>query len=264
MNTQKKIAGLLRETSQVFASDNAIGVDLNTMAFAIDNMTSDKFSSVVSEEKLAAWLGDEKADEAKEEVKEETKEAGDEPEENNTQQKDSEMSKSAGSLWSKQASQAVKEGLVLDVLGTKLAKEEEVEGAKLTKDQIPDGKDNPGVQNDGAAPVSEAALKDEQTPKDEKNHDSGMVAESNKVKTEETKLASEDDSKEEDSKEAAEDDFKEEETEEEPKEAAEEPKEETEEAAKYASDSVLLDAGNTVEAAELTASDEEALSKIFQ
>jgi len=269
MSAQKKLASLLGAASEVFASESALGVDLNTMAVALSSMPSEKFSSVTSEEKLAAWLGTDKAEDVKEdkeasevvaeeEIKEEAeKESADEND--NQNEEDTNMSKSAGSLWGKAASQAVRDGLVLDVLGvTSKEASEEVAGAQLTKEQIPDGKDNPGQQTEGADPVSKATLTPEQTPEDSKNHDSGMVAESNKAKTVETKLAgddSEEKSEEEEVKEAGED------------KAEEAPVEEekVEEVKEASEGEFILDGSSvSVEAAELTAADEEALSSIFK
>ncbi len=169
MKTQQDLATMLKQAASSFKDGHAIGSDLSAMAFALENMSAQRFASICTEEDEKAGNGGAPAITGATET---------------TVKKESAVKKantSVGEFWSKEASERVLHNLVFDVVGSvknDAANErpDAVKGAALPKEAIPDGSDQVGVVSEGAAPVAGAALPKEATPDIAKVLDSDMVA----------------------------------------------------------------------------------------
>ena len=165
MKTQKDLAMILKQAASSFQAGQAIGSDLSAMAFALENMSAQRFASISTDEDVEqAGTGSAPATIGETE---------------STVKKESAVKKantSVGEYWSKEASERVLHNLVFDVVGTTLkAASDEVKGAALPKEARPDGSNQVGAVSEGAEPVAAAALPKQDTPNIAEKLDSHIV-----------------------------------------------------------------------------------------
>ena len=179
MKKQQTLATMLKQASSSFNEGNALGSDLSAMAFALENMSAQRFASISTEEEVPqAGNGCAPAVTGATET---------------TVTKESSVKKaktSIGEYWSKEASERVLHILVFDVVGSTLQNDaskerpDAVKGAALPKGAVPNGSDQVGVVQEGAEPVSGAALPKEATPDISKVLNSDMVAKAEAARVE--------------------------------------------------------------------------------
>lgn len=171
MNMRTKLATDLRTAASSFQEGHAIRADLNAMAFALENMSAERFASIViaAEEPNNAGNSDTPADNGITET---------------TQDKESAVKKantSVGEYWSKEASERVLHNLVFDIVGSTVKADassdrpDPVKPAALPAAIVPNGTDGVGVVAEGAEPVPAAALPKEATPEIAESLDSKIV-----------------------------------------------------------------------------------------
>lgn len=142
---RKALSKRLEGLSSVFASETPIATDLKAMAYTLDKMADEKFKEILSKDysadEVVASEETAEVDSKKEDIKGCDKKASDE-----------------GLFWSKEASDMVLQGLIKDVTGSTLTKEQTPDGTKKAE--------------------KPATLKEEQTPSIKETLDSDIVKKS--------------------------------------------------------------------------------------
>jgi hypothetical protein len=168
---QNEMAGLLMKAASSFVGGHPLSIDLTAMAFAVENMSAERFASISivgNDSNNAGTCGTPATDTGATQTQTN--------EENAMKQ-----ANTSGEFWSKEASACVLRNLVFDVVGSvktdaSSERPDPVKAAVLPAADVPNGSNQVGVVAEGAEPVAAAALPKEATPNIAKVLDSDIVA----------------------------------------------------------------------------------------
>ena len=183
MSARIKNASAIKDLALSFKEGSTIRTDMEHMAFALENMSDERYKAAYECEgqnclEVAGKSHDVKV----------SKEAGNEAipagkDGLNPTNKESAVKKantSIGEYWSKEASERVLHNLVRQVVGSikndiGSERPDPVKGAALPKEAVPNGSNQIGLVTEGAEPVAAAALPKNAVPSVAHNLDSGIV-----------------------------------------------------------------------------------------
>lgn len=176
MSARIKFASDIKGLALSFKEGSTIRTDLEHMAYALDNMSDDRFKTA-HENEVPKQAGNDDAPAITGVVAAQ-------------QNKESAVKKantSTNEYWSKEASERVLQNLVRQVVGSSVKTDasgdrpDAVRAAALPKEDVADGSNQPGLVAEGVAPVATASIPKEAVPSVAENLDSKMVEKAHAV-----------------------------------------------------------------------------------